>query len=96
MCLRIANAFVFETPAAELGVFGQKKVLIVERFDRRWASSGGWLMRLPQENFCQALGIPPALKYESDGGPGIADAMRLLLGSRLATHDREMFFKGLC
>lgn len=93
LCLRIANAFGFETPTAELAVFGQKKVLIVERFDRRWASGGGWLMRLPQEDFCQALGIPPALKYESDGGPGIADAMRLLLGSRLATHDREMFFK---
>ena len=71
----------------------RKKVLIVERFDRRWASNGSWLMRLPQEDFCQSLGIAPALKYESHGGPGIADAMTLLLGSRLAVQDREMFFK---
>lgn len=92
LCLRIAKAFGFPVAHAELTTFGQKKVLIVERFDRRW-SRDGWLMRLPQEDFCQALGVAPALKYESHGGPGIADAMKLLLGSRLATPDREMFFK---
>jgi len=93
LCLQIAKAFGFEAANAELAIFGSKKVLVVERFDRRWAQDGHWLMRLPQEDFCQALGIAPALKYQADGGPGIADAMRLLLGSRLATHDREQFFK---
>ncbi len=92
LCLRIARAFGFPVANAELAVFGQKKVLIVERFDRRW-SRDGWLMRLPQEDFCQALGVAPALKYESHGGPGIAESMTLLLGSRLAIQDREMFFK---
>ncbi|MEG1422102.1 MAG: type II toxin-antitoxin system HipA family toxin [Citrobacter sp.] len=92
LCLRIAWEFGFPVANADLAVFGQKKVLIVERFDRRW-SRDGWLMRLPQEDFCQALGVAPALKYESHGGPGIADAMKLLLGSNLATQDREMFFK---
>jgi len=92
LCLRIAKAFGFPVAQAEMATFGRKKVLIIERFDRRWASSG-WLMRLPQEDFCQALGVSPALKYESHGGPGIADAMKLLLGSRLAGQDRELFFK---
>lgn len=92
LCLRIAKAFGFPVAQAEMATFIRKKVLIVERFDRRWARSG-WLMRLPQEDFCQALGVSPALKYESHGGPGIADAMKLLLGSRLAGQDREMFFK---
>lgn len=92
LCLRIARAFGFPVANAELAVFGQKKVLVVERFDRRW-SRDGWLLRLPQEDFCQALGVAPALKYESHGGPGIADAMKLLLGSRVAMQDREMFFK---
>lgn len=92
LCLCIAREFGFPVANADLAVFGQKKVLIVERFDRRW-SRDGWLMRLPQEDFCQALGVAPALKYESHGGPGIADAMKLLLGSNLATQDREMFFK---
>lgn len=92
LCLRIAKAFGFPVAHAEMARFGGKKVLIIERFDRRWGRSG-WLMRLPQEDFCQALGVSPALKYESHGGPGIADAMKLLLGSRLAGQDREMFFK---
>jgi serine/threonine-protein kinase HipA len=93
LCLRIAKAFGFEVANADLATFGNKKVLVVQRFDRRWSRSGEWLLRLPQEDFCQALGISPALKYESHGGPGIADAMKLLLGSRLAAKDREQFFK---
>lgn len=93
LCLRIAKAFGFDVANADLATFGSKKVLIVQRFDRRWSKFGDWLLRLPQEDFCQALGIAPALKYESHGGPGIADAMRLLLGSRLAAQDRELFFK---
>lgn len=93
LCQEIARAFGFPVASSKLAVFGQKRVLIVERFDRRWSSNGNWLMRLPQEDFCQALGIAPALKYESHGGPGIEAAMRLLLGSRFAAQDRERFFK---
>lgn len=92
LCLRIAQAFGIPAANAVLETFGTQKVLVVERFDRRW-SSNGWLMRLPQEDFCQALGVAPALKYEAHGGPGIADCMKLLLGSRLAAQDREMFIK---
>ncbi len=93
LCLQIAKAFGFATANAELATFGDKKVLIVERFDRRWSQSGQWLMRLPQEDFCQAMGIAPALKYQADGGPGVADSMKLLMGSRLASADRETFFR---
>ncbi|EBA01260.1 HipA protein [Marinobacter sp. ELB17] len=50
-------------------------------------------MRLPQEDFCQTLGVALAIKYESDGGPGIKDGMKLLLGSQQARKDRELFFK---
>jgi len=93
LCLQIAKAFGFEAANAELATFGDKKVLIVERFDRRWSQTGQWLMRLPQEDFCQAMGIAPALKYQADGGPGIADSIKLLMGSRLASADRETFFR---
>lgn len=65
----------------------------MERFDRRWSADGSWLVRLPQEDFCQALGISPALKYENEGGPGIRDSMELLLGSQQAGKDRARFFK---
>ncbi|MBW5406605.1 type II toxin-antitoxin system HipA family toxin [Morganella morganii] len=93
LCLCIAREFGFPVTNAELAVFGRKKVLIVERFDRKWSSDGDRLLRLPQEDCCQALGIAPALKYEANGGPGIHAIMHLLLGSRKALDDREMFFK---
>jgi serine/threonine-protein kinase HipA len=40
---------------------------------------------------CQALGVPPALKYESDGGPGIERIMELLFGSSEGLADRRTF-----
>lgn len=93
LCLQILKAFGLPVANAELAQFENQKVLIVERFDRRWSSDGAWLMRLPQEDFCQALGVAPAMKYESDGGPGFNDGMKLLQGSQHAGNDREVFFK---
>jgi serine/threonine-protein kinase HipA len=49
-------------------------------------------MRLPQEDFCQALGISSAQKYQADGGPSIADCLDLLTASS-ANIDRETFIK---
>lgn len=93
LCLKIAEEFGLPVAYSEIKYFGKQKALVVERFDRRWSPNNSWLMRLPQEDFCQVLGVAPALKYESDGGPGIADAMKLLLGSQQAIQDRDIFFK---
>lgn len=93
LCLQIARAFDFAVANASLATWADKTVLVVERFDRKWSRDGSWLMRLPQEDMCQALGYSPALKYESHGGPGIAEIMTLLLGSRRAMHDRDTFFR---
>lgn len=93
LCLKILEAFGLPVAKAELARYGAQSVLVVERFDRRWSGDRRWLMRLPQEDFCQALGIAPALKYESDGGPGIKAGMELLLGSQQALQDRDTFFK---
>jgi serine/threonine protein kinase HipA of HipAB toxin-antitoxin module len=60
--------------------FGDRRVLIVERFDRLWTEDQR-LLRLPQEDSCQALSVHPNLKYEGDGGPGITDILKLLRGS---------------
>jgi serine/threonine-protein kinase HipA len=65
----------------------------VERFDRRWSRDKQWLMRLPQEDMCQALGVSPNLKYQADGGPEIAEIMQVLLGSKNANADRAQFFR---
>jgi len=93
LCSRIVAAYGLPIAGAEIGVFEDQKALIVERFDRRLASDGSHLLRLPQEDLCQALDVPPSLKYEADGGPGVRPIMDLLLGSRIAEQDRRMFMK---
>jgi serine/threonine-protein kinase HipA len=92
LCAQIAEAFGLAVAKCEIQYFEDVKTLIVERFDRKLASDGSWLMRLPQEDTCQALGISPNLKYQSDGGPGIESIMHLLLGSAEPTKDRDAFF----
>jgi serine/threonine-protein kinase HipA len=93
LCLEIAKAFGLPVANAQLASFDGVKVLVVERFDRRWSQDGKWLMRLPQEDFCQILGVSPNLKYQNDGGPGIIEIMQVLQGSRDAESDRELFFR---
>jgi serine/threonine-protein kinase HipA len=93
LCLKIAEAFGLPVAQCEILHFEEVKVLAVERFDRKMASDKTWLMRLPQEDICQTLGVSPNLKYQSDGGPGIKDIMRLLLGSANPTEDRDFFFR---
>lgn len=93
LCARILAAYGIEVAPCAIRRFGKHKVLVVERFDRRLAADGQWVMRLPQEDFCQATGTSPALKYQSDGGPGIVDIMDILLGSERAADDRMSFLK---
>ena len=91
LCHRLLRVLGFEVAAAEMGRFGLQKVLIVERFDRRWMDDGRWIARLPQEDFCQATGTPGDLKYESDGGPGLRACIALLAGSNQAKADSLRF-----
>lgn len=93
LCMEIAREFGLPVAAVQIGSFEDQKALIVERFDRRLARDGSWWQRIPQEDCCQALGLPPSSKYEADGGPGVRKIMDLLLGSEHAEADRLMFFK---
>jgi len=95
LCLQILSAFNLPVNKANIIQFDGIKTLVVERFDRQWAANGHWLMRLPQEDLCQALGVSPGLKYESDGGPGIQNIMNILLGSQDAAQDRIKFIKAV-
>lgn len=93
LSMQIARAFGLPVANVEIGQFEDQKALIVERFDRSLSKDRKWWQRLPQEDFCQALGMPPTLKYESDGGPGIRQIMDILRGSEFAVEDRAVFFK---
>lgn len=95
LCLQVLAAYQLPVNSATITQFNDTKTLVVERFDRRWSDNKCWLMRLPQEDLCQALGKPSGLKYESDGGPGILDVMSILLGSKEASHDRKQFIKSV-
>lgn len=92
LCLAILRAFDLPAADAQITYFGEHKVLSVARFDRALHRDGRWLLRLPQEDFCQALGVPPHLKYESHGGPGVPDLASLLRRSETAQEDLDTLF----
>lgn len=92
LCLKLMRAFGLRAAQAEMATFGTRKALVVERFDRSWTRDGR-LIRLPQEDLCQARSIPPTRKYQSEGGPGIAGIMDTLRGSDEPTRDRLDVFK---
>jgi serine/threonine-protein kinase HipA len=92
LCSKIVAAYGLPVAACEIARFEDQKVLIVERFDRRPSSDATWILRLPQEDMCQATGTPALQKYEADGGPGIDAIMEVLAGSQQAAIDRQHFF----
>ena len=87
LCLRLLKAYGLDVAEATMASFDKQRVLVVERFDRRIAPDGGWLMRLPQEDFCQVEGVSPLKKYESDGGPGLKALFTTLKQSVNAEQD---------
>lgn len=91
LCAQIIQALGLPMAHTEMATFGDQRALIVERFDREWMDDGKWIVRLPQEDFYQALGLPPRLKYEDDGGPSAAAGLTLLAGSADAETDRMAF-----
>jgi serine/threonine-protein kinase HipA len=93
LCSIILEEFDLPIAKTEILQFEEQKVLSVERFDRKYSDDRSWIVRLPQEDMCQATGCSPLDKYQRDGGPGIDVIMQLLLGSETAALDRRNFFK---
>lgn len=93
LCSKIMEAYGVPIASCEIAHFEDQKALIVARFDRQLSTDGRWIVRLPQEDFCQAMGVSPLHKYQTDGGPGITSSMNLLLGSENKDEDRRNFFK---
>ena len=96
LCSLILKAYGLPVAACEPLQFEDMKVLSVERFDRSWWQSPAGdmrLIRLPQEDMCQARGVSPRAKYEADGGPAIDSIMDVLEGSMTREDDRRTFFQ---
>ena len=92
LCLKLTSAFGLLSARTEIVDFDGIRVLVIKRFDRRWDQKER-LLRLPQEDCCQALSVPSSLKYDADGGPGISDMLDLLKGSDAPAADRRLFLK---
>lgn len=103
-CTAILEELGLPVAHTEIRQFGAQKVLVVERFDRRWqgidrhpyrrgfkSPAGAWIARLPQEDFCQATGTPSERKYESNGGPGIQRVLEILARAEYPLQDRRTF-----
>lgn len=99
LCAQLLRALGLPVANTEMARFGDQLVLVVERFDRAWAKRTDgqpWIARLPQEDFCQALGVASHLKYESDaerGGVGLAAGQRLLMGGQAPQADITTFLR---
>lgn len=75
-CMELAARVGLSVPTVTL-LKKQQALYLIERYDRR-RHPGGGLERVHQEDFCQALGIPPDQKYEKEGGPGLKPCFDLL------------------
>jgi len=76
-CLALARAMGMLTAEAQIFNANNRQVLLVARYDRR-AGLGGQPERIHQEDFCQALGVVPEMKYQNEGGPDFKASFDLL------------------
>ncbi len=74
--MRLAAAIDLDVAPVEARAVGGRTFLLVERYDRVAAAEG--VSRTHQEDFCQALGVPPERKYAGEGGPSFRDCFALL------------------
>jgi serine/threonine-protein kinase HipA len=75
--MRLAGSVGLEVAPVEARVVKQRTFLLVERYDRL-LGDGDIVKRLHQEDFCQALGVAPEMKYASEGGPNFKDCFGLV------------------
>ena len=91
-CLLLAREMGLEVNHAEIHHFEDQIALVIDRFDRRPRRAGG-LVRVPQEDFLQAMGLLSGEKYQQHGGPSMSDCFALLRQSDDPITDQTSFLK---
>ncbi len=76
-CLALAEAMQLKPARSRIHSVQDRRFLLVERYDRIHDAEGH-LQRLHQEDFCQALGVVPEMKYQNEGGPDLAQCFELV------------------
>lgn len=87
LCLRLAGALGLPVAHSEVRRFGDEIAILVERYDR--VRLGERIIRVHQEDFCQALSVPSRIRYEAEGGPGVA-AMAAVLRDFSSAPDEDL------
>jgi serine/threonine-protein kinase HipA len=85
LCLDAARRARLITARTRIARFGDESAIVVERYDR--VRSGDRIVRVHQEDICQALGVSPRQKYQNEGGPGpveIVELFRSAMPARIA------------
>lgn len=78
-CMLLAEAMGLRPAQARIHQVRGRSFLLVERYDRA-LNDAGLRQRLHQEDFCQALGVAPEMKYQNEGGPDLGQCFALLRG----------------
>ena len=76
-CLALAEAMRLKPAKSQVRSVLGRQFLMVERYDRV-VNAQGQRQRLHQEDFCQALGVVPEMKYQNEGGPDLAQCFDLV------------------
>ena len=76
-CMALAEAMQLKPAKSKVHTVLNHPFLLVERYDRLTDTQQG-RARLHQEDFCQALGVVPEMKYQSEGGPNLAQCFDLV------------------
>jgi serine/threonine-protein kinase HipA len=76
VCMQLASALGLITANSEMMWFKDQVAIVIERYDRQRTEAG--IIRVHQEDACQALAIPPTMKYENEGGPGARTIVELI------------------
>jgi serine/threonine-protein kinase HipA len=76
LCLDAARRAGLLVARTRVAQFGDESAIVVDRYDRRVV--GDTVIRIHQEDFCQALSVLPSKKYQNEGGPGPKDIVNLI------------------
>lgn len=84
-CLSLARSLGLPAATSIVTRFEDEVAFVVERYDRQSTERG--ILRIHQEDMCQAIGVLPTRKYENEGGPGVARIVEILRQSSTAPRD---------
>ncbi len=75
-CMELAQKAGFLVPDSKIMKVGGHELFVVDRYDRKEMNKE--VVRIHQEDFCQAMGYPADRKYQETGGPGFAECRELI------------------